>query len=167
MTENIEFCLCSPGDYQIVADIYNRYILDGYHTFELETKTAEDIKSWIDAFDDRERLYILKRENKVVGWGIIKKYSQRGGYSRTCETAVYLAEGETGKGYGSFIKKELIKICDSLNYHHLVAKILAPNKGSVEYNKKLGYEIVGVQKEVGFKNGHWVDIVIMQYIINN
>lgn len=36
---------------------------------------------------------------------------------------------------------------------------------SILYNQKLGYTIVGTQKAIGFRNGKWLDIVIMQYVI--
>ena len=49
---------------------------------------------------------------------------------------------------------------------HLVAKIWARNEVSVSYNLKLGYEIVGVQRKIGFVNGEWVDVVIMQYVFD-
>jgi phosphinothricin acetyltransferase len=110
-------------------------------------------------------LYIAQVEEKIVGWAIIKRYSDREGYRTTAETAVYLKEDATGKGYGTTIKKFLIEKCKELEYRHLVAKIWAANKASLEYNLKLGYEIVGTQKNIGFKNGEWIDVTIMQYLI--
>jgi L-amino acid N-acyltransferase YncA len=157
--------LCTPADTPAVASIYNEYIQRGNATMDEQLKTAPDIQQWLDKFNNRERLYVLKQSETVIGWGIIKRYSDREGYRFACETAVYLTESEIGKGYGSYIKRFLIDRCRELEYHHLVAKIFATNTGSIEYNRKLGYEIVGRQKEIGFKNGQWMDIVIMQYII--
>ena len=48
-----------------------------------------------------------------------------------------------------------------------MAKVWADNKASIEYNKKLGYEIVGKQREIGFVNGKWRDIIIMQLILDD
>ena len=63
------------------------------------------------------------------------------------------------------MKKYIIAACKELNYKHLVAKVFANNTSSIIYNEKLGYTIVGTQKEVGYKNNTWQDIVVMQYII--
>jgi len=90
--------------------------------------------------------------------------SDRTGYRTTCETAVYLTAAELGKGYGTLLKKHLMQVCKDLNYRHLVAKILGGNKASIAYNERLGYTIVGIQKEVGFRDGQWQDVVIMQYL---
>lgn len=165
MTTNTTFVRAQETDYQAIADIYNEYIREGGQTMEEKIHHADDIASWVNAFNDREQLLVLKRDDYVVGWGIIKKYSTRKGYRFACETAIYLRSDELRKGYGSMIKKELIIICKALGYHHLVAKIFATNEASINYNLKLGYEIVGRQKEIGFKNDQWMDVVIMQYII--
>jgi L-amino acid N-acyltransferase YncA len=165
MTTDTTFTLAQEDDYQAIADIYNEYIRQGGQTMEEKIHNAEDIASWINAFNEREQLLVLKRDDYVLGWGIIKKYSMRKGYRFACETAIYLRSDELRKGYGSYMKRELIEICKSLNYHHLVAKIFATNEASINYNLKLGYEMVGRQKEIGFKNGQWMDVVIMQYII--
>lgn len=165
MTPEINFLPCSPNDYGAIAEIYNEYIRQGGQTMTERTHAAEDIAAWVDNFNDREQLLVLKQSEKILGWGIIKKYSPRQGYRYACETAIYLRSEECRKGYGSKMKQELIRRSKELGYHHLVAKIFATNTASIEYNLKLGYEIVGRQKEIGFKNGEWMDVVIMQYII--
>lgn len=163
--ENVNILEAKTSDFQVIADIYNEYILLGNATMQDSLYNAERIQSWVDDFNDRERLYVLKKGESVIGWGIIKKYSEREGYRFACETAIYLTGSECRKGYGSLMKQFLISQCKSFNYRHLVAKIFATNKASIEYNLKLGYSIVGRQKSIGFKNGQWMDIVIMQYLI--
>ncbi len=163
---SISFEPSLPTDYQDIADIYNIYIRKGNATMEERIHAAEDVAQWVAAFNDRERLYVLKKDGENLGYGILKKYSPREGYRFACETAIYLREDALRKGYGSYMKRELIRMAKDLNYRHLVAKIFATNTASIEYNLKLGYEIVGRQREIGFKNGQWMDIVIMQYIIN-
>lgn len=157
--------LAQSSDYSDIAKIYNEHIQLKRSTMEERIYNASMIQKWVEKFNNREELYVLKRENDNIGWAIIKKYSDREGYRFACETAVYLRGDETRKGYGSFIKKSLIHRCKTLDYHHLVAKIFAINESSIQYNLKLGYEIVGRQKQIGFKDGQWTDVVIMQYII--
>lgn len=153
------------ADYAAVAEIYNVYIAQGTSTMDETPKTAADIAGWVAKFHDRERLFVLKRQDKVLGWGIIKRYSDREGYRFACETAVYLLPEELGKGLGSMMKRHLIAVCRELAYSHLVAKIFADNTASIAYNEKLGYTVVGRQEQIGFKRGRWVDVVIMQYLI--
>lgn len=162
----IQITSCQPEHYQAVVDIYNEHIELAVSNMVDTTKDASEIEKWVLNFNDREGLYVCIDElDVVIGWGIIKRYSDREGYKFACETAIYLKSTETGKGYGSQMKRFLIKECKRLNYHHLVAKIFSTNTASIVYNEKLGYEIVGRQKEIGFRNGKWLDMIIMQYII--
>lgn len=161
------FVKAESADYESIATIYNEHILAGKSTMEEQVYSAKMIGEWVKKFSEREELWVLKREAACIGWGIIKKYSPREGYRFAAETAVYLKGEETRKGYGSFIKRALIERCKGLHYHHLVAKIFAVNTASIAYNEQLGYEIVGRQKEIGFKNGQWTDIVIMQLILTD
>lgn len=157
---------CLAKQYQAVATIYNEHIAIGKSTMDEHIYTANDIKRWVDNFNERERLYVFQKENKVIGWGIIKRYSDRFGYRFAGETAVFFTNSETQKGYGSELKRFLLKKCKELGYHHLVAKIFSTNEASITYNQRLGYKIVGHQKEIGFKNGHWQDVTIMQYVFD-
>lgn len=156
-----EIRLATAADYAAVASIYNEYIALGNASMEETLKQPTDIAAWVQHFHDRERLYVMTAAEQVIGWGIIKRYSDREGYRFACETAVYLTQRQLGKGYGTQFKRFLIERCQEMNYHHLVAKIFATNTASIEYNRKLGYEIVGTQKEIGFKDGRWIDVVIM------
>lgn len=164
---HLQILPCTLSDCEAVADVYNTYITPSGHTMDMVLKSGEDIRNWMAGFNDREGLFVLQENGEIVGWGLIKRYSDREGYRFACETAVYLKPAVRGKGYGSLLKKFLIDKCEEWGYHHLVAKIWATNTVSIEYNKKLGYEIVGTQREIGYKNGEWVDVVLMQYICRN
>lgn len=165
MKEKTEILEATSSDFPLIAQIYNESISLGKATMDETLKTADDIAHWVKKFHDREKLYVIKENFTIIGWGIIKRYSDREGYRFTCETAVYLTAAKLGKGYGTLMKKHLISVCKSLNYKHLVAKIFANNKSSIIYNEKLGYTIVGTQKHIGYKNNQWQNVVIMQYLI--
>ncbi len=166
IVNTLDFLTCPPTEYQAVADIYNEYIAKGGSTMDQALKTADDIAAWVKKMNDREGLYLLQKDGQTLGWGIIKRYSDRAGYRLTCETSIYLRSSELRKGYGTFMKKKLLEQCAAFKYHHLVAKIWAKNTASIEYNKRLGYEIVGRQREIGWYDGEWIDVVIMQYIFD-
>ncbi|MFK7908851.1 MAG: N-acetyltransferase family protein [Chitinophagales bacterium] len=154
-------------DAQAVAEIYNQHTMSYTATMDAVIRTTEDIEGWYHKFGERELMKVGEVDGEIVGWGVIKKYSDRVGYRTSCETAVYFKNSATGKGYGTQMKKVLIEVCKELKYRHLVAKIWAANTASIEYNRKQGYEIVGTQKEVGYLNGKWIDVTIMQLVLRD
>lgn len=157
----------TPDDAAVIAEIYNESIAAGGASMDENPKSAGDIRRQLAGFGRRETILLLEAGGEVLGWGIIKKYSDRSGYRFCCETAVYLRHRHAGRGHGTRIKLALIERCRRYGYHHLVAKILAGNVASIEYNRKLGYELVGTQRQIGFVDGRWQDVVILQLVLED
>lgn len=155
------------GDAAAVAAIYNETIAAGDASMDRIPKDADAILGWQRGFNERECIVVLDIGEEVCGWGIIKRYSERQAYNVACETAVYLRRELRGQGLGTKLKLHLIEKCRELGYHHLVAKIFANNRASIEYNLKLGYEMVGIQREIGWLDGHWQDVAILQLVLGD
>ena len=157
----------SVDDATPICTIYSDSIAAGDATMVESAPSRSAVRDWIAALGKREAILVLEVEGVVVGWGLIKKYSERRGYRFTCETSVFVDRAQVGKSYGTRIKAALIERCRRMGYHHMLARIMAVNVASIEYNKRFGYEVVGRQREAGFKNGEWQDIVIMQLILSD
>ena len=160
---------CTLGDADIIAEIYNTYIRKGGSTMDTQLRSREDVVQQIEGFHQRETIMMLERaeDNHVLGWGLIKRNSDLMGFRVSCETSIYIQADQLGKGYGTYLKKAVLERCRSMGYHHIVAKIFASNTTSINYNKRLGYEIVGRQREIGYRDGKWQDVVIMQLILDD
>ena len=155
----------TKDDLQAIADIYNESIARGGITMDTKLYSAEDMRSQVKKFSDRETILVGELDGSVIGWGIIKRYSDRPGYRVCCETSIYLSFAQTGKGYGKILQSNLLQKVVEFRYHHVVAKIFASNQKSIDFHKQFGFEIVGLQKEIGFMKGRWYDMVIMQLIL--
>ena len=166
-TSDLQIRDCTLADSATIAEIYNESIETGGSTMDTVKKSVGDVENMIRAFNEREIILMMERDSYTVGWGIIKRYSDRYGYRTACETSVYLRHDEVRKGYGTRMKRALIERCRQFGYHHLVAKILSVNEGSIAYNIRLGYEVVGVQKEIGYINNKWQDVTIMQLLLRD
>ncbi|WP_299408488.1 GNAT family N-acetyltransferase [Acaryochloris sp. IP29b_bin.148] len=154
----------TPADYAAIAAIYNEAIATGSITFDTRPFKAADIQAWVDKFCGRECLLVLE-QHQILGWGIVKQYSDRPGYRVCCETSIYLTFGAKGKGLGRHLQTVLLQKVTELGYHHVVVKIVATNDGSIAFHESFGFEMVGVQKEIGHVAGRWQDVAIMQLIL--
>lgn len=106
-----------------------------------------------------------KVERYVAGWASLKRYSNREGYKSTAETSVYIDLESRGFGLGRRLMSELEVRAIRFGFHHLVAKIFTENSHSVIFHQQLGFELVGIQKEVGYTHGRWKDVTILQKLL--
>lgn len=151
------------SDCDAIAEIYNLYL--GKATMDLEIKSGNYYQHWLKNKSERELLMVSCDKDKVIAWGIIKKYSDREGYQYAAETSVYVTTQYQNQKIGSNLKTKLITLAKELNYRHLVAKIWANNQVSIDYNLKMGYELVGIQNKIGYVNDQWIDVAILQLVL--
>jgi phosphinothricin acetyltransferase len=150
-----------------LAEIYNETVAAGDATMDLVPRTAAELARDVESLGERERMVVLAEGESILGWGSIRHYSEREGYARAAETAVYLRRSLRRRGLGTLLKRHLLDRCRRLGHHHLVAKVFARNQASIEYNLRLGYEIVGTQREIGWVQGRWEDVIIMQLVLDD
>lgn len=156
----------TPQDSAVIAEIYNESIRAADSTMIDRPLNASDILHQIATFTEREGYVVLENKGVILGWGVIKPFSKEPAYRFTAETSVFLRRDEVGKGYGKRLKRFLIDRCRAYGYHHLVARIWARNTVSIEYNRTFGYEIVGIQREIGYMHDQWQDIALMQLVLS-
>jgi phosphinothricin acetyltransferase len=57
----------------------------------------------------------------------------------------------------------VIEECKKIGLKNIIAVIGdSDNMASINLHKKLGFRKVGILREVGFKFGRWIDVVLMQ-----
>lgn len=152
-------------DAAVIAEIYNASIRAGDATMDDEEKAPSDILRQMKGFTEREGYLVLERaDGYILGWGVVKPFGKGTVYRNCCETSVYLRRTEVRKGYGSEIMKALLERCRAAGYRHLVARIFASNHASITFHRQFGFEMVGIQKEIGYKHGQWRDIALMQWV---
>ncbi len=151
------------GDCEQIAAIYAQSQKAYDSTMEMDTN-GDTFRRRLEQLHPREALLVAE-DGPVVGWGIVKRYSDRVGYRVACETSIYLDRRRRGQGYGTRLQQVLMKTCRRLEYHHVVAKIWASNQESLRFHQKFGFELVGVQKEIGYIGGEWRDVAILQCLL--
>lgn len=148
-------------DAAAIAFIHNDAIASRRSTMETEPKTEERVRRWLDALGPRQSALVAD-EDGVVGWGLIKRYSDRPGYDPCGETSVFLHPEHLGRGIGTTLKRAVIEEARRLGYTNLLARIMSVNAASIAYNRRLGYREVGVLRRVGCLDGVWHDVTVMQ-----
>jgi len=155
--------MATAADASAIAEIYNHHIDVGGATFDTDHWTKTQATAYLQS-ESPDIWLVADVAKQVVGWASARRYSLRQGYRLTCETAIYLAPTAIGRGLGDSLQYRIDDHCQQHRLHHAVAKIIADNERSMTFHRRHGYELVGVQKEIGRINDRWVDVAILQKI---
>ena len=145
--------------------IYNYYIVNSYSNFEEIKVSFKDFYKNYKNITNKKLPYLVALNNeKVVGIAYLNKFRDKSGYRFAFENTIYVHNGYHKKGIGSKLLKKLILISKK---NHKIKKIVAviagiDSKASVKIHKKNGFIISGILKKIGFKNGKWIDSILMQ-----
>ncbi|KAF2513916.1 GNAT family N-acetyltransferase [Flavobacterium foetidum] len=156
----------SENDLQKILEIVNYSILHTTANYSYEIQTIEVQKKW---FDDKKAknlpVVVAEMDGEVVGFGSYGQFREKIGYQYTVEHSVYVVDNIIGKGIGSKLLTELIRLAKEQGYHVMIGAIDADNEGSIAFHEKFGFVATGTIREVGYKFDHWLDLVFMQLIL--
>lgn len=162
MKTQFEVRYATEDDVPQIARIYNDAIENTTATFDTEPKTIENRLKWYRNRTKDYPVIVATIDGSVVGWAELKPFGARGAYRYTVENAIYVAPDAHRRGIGSALLRKLVDIAIEKRFHVILALVVNGNEGSIRLHKKLGFEQVGLLREVGRKFGTWLDIVTLE-----
>jgi len=147
----------TPGDVPAMARIYGYAVRESVATFDV---TDPPLSYWLEklaSVESGDHVVVVEDAGMVVGYACSTRFRPRPAYARTRETSVYLAPGAVGHGLGRLAYSHLLSLLRADRMHCVVAVVAEPNPASVALHESLGFELVGILREVGRKFDRWVD----------
>ena len=169
--------LALPGDAEAIRAIYNVEVLGSTNTFDMVARTREQQEAWLlehrgvhPAIVAVERPpdargHVGAQGEIVLGFGSLSPYRERSGYAATAENSVYVDRAQRGKGVGRALLAELLTLASAHGFHSVIARIAGHNETSIGLHRAAGFELVGVEREVGRKHRQWLDVVELQRLL--
>ena len=158
-----------PTDAPAILEIYNHEVLTSNVTFDLTPRTLEEQRRWITDRSGAHAAVVAVDSadgtDVVIGFGSLSPYRDRPGYSTSVEDSVYVHADHRGSGVGAALLAELVDRATAHGFHAVLARIVAGHDASIGLHARLGFEIVGQEKEVGRKFGRFHDFVVMEKLL--
>jgi phosphinothricin acetyltransferase len=151
----------APG----IQAIYNRFVAESTALFDLVPRTLDEQVDWIDEHSGGHPAVVAVSGNVVVGFGSLSPFKPRPAYATTVENSVYLVGEYQGRGIGTLVLRELIRLAQLHGFHSIIARITGDNDASIRLHESCGFELVGTEREIGRKFGRWLDVVEMQLML--
>ncbi len=142
--------------------IYERIVRETATSFEEAPPTVEEMAQriretlstypWLVCCDDN-----TGSKPAIVGYAYANSHRKRAAYRWAVESAMYVDANQHGKGIGRRLYLALFDILRRQGYRTVVAGTTLPNDASVAIHQRLGFEPVGVFRNIGFKFNSWHD----------
>jgi L-amino acid N-acyltransferase YncA len=150
-----------------ILAIYSEAVLHTTASYDYEPSTLEARTAWYESHvQQRLPIFVAEQGDSVVGWSALHTFRPKVGYLFTAENSVYVAADRRRQGIGRALIVPLIRCARQLGMHALIAEIDAENTPSLRLHAGLGFVQVAHFREVGYKFGHWLDLVCMELLLN-
>lgn len=157
----------SEHDISAITRIYNEGIADRIATLETELRTEDERRSWLRGRGERHPVLVAVDGGSVVGWASINPFNPRAAYRFVADFSIYVAREARGKGIGSRLLAAVIDEARRLGYHKLVLAGFPFNEAGMRLYRRFGFRDVGVYREQGVLDGRWVDVAVMELLLDN
>ena len=158
----------TSDDAQAIRTIYNHEVENETSTMDLVPRTLEVQQEWIAARSGAFCAVVaVDSAGAVLGFGALSEYKDRTGYRTTVENSVYVRRDVARRGIGRQILNHLLAVATVSGFHSVIARIESTSTASRDLHLACGYKLVGVEQQVARKFGKWLDIAVMQCILQD
>lgn len=157
--------LARLDDAEAIRTIYNAEVTGSTVTFDMVPRTLEEQQAWLEARSGALAVVVAEVDGEVAGFASLSPYRDRPAYSTTVEDSVYVDSAHRGVGMGRALLAEIVAVASRRGFHTVMARIVGHHEGSIELHRSLGFEVVGIEREVGRKFHRWLDVVLMQRML--
>ncbi len=149
-----------------ITAIYNAGIAERSATFETEPRSEEQMAARLDRLDRYPLLVAIDEADEVVGWAGLTRYSRRTCYAGIGEFSIYLARQARGRGIGKALLLALVDAASQRGFWKILSRVFTFNEASRALCRACGFREVGVYEKHGRLDGRWLDVVIVERVID-
>lgn len=162
----MELRLAQVSDAEAIRAIYNESVTGSTVTFDMVPRTLEEQEAWLRERSGAHTVVVAVDGDAVIGFGSLSPYRDRPAYSTTVEDSVYVHDDRQGEGVGRALLEELVRLATMHGFHTIIARIVGGHDASIALHRSVGFELVGTEREVGRKFRQWLDVVLMQRLLD-
>ena len=140
------------------AEIYAPFVRDTPISLEEEPPTAREIAERIEATTRTHPWLVAHDGNELIGYAYATRHRERACYRWATDVTVYVAPQSQRRGVGRALYQSLFEALAGQGFRIACAGITLPNQASVGLHESLGFQPVGVYKNIGWKFDTWHDV---------
>ena len=159
--------LATVDDAPTIRRIYNHEVENHTSTTDLVPRSLGEQRTWLSARSGAFSAVVAADDatGEVLGFASLSAYKERAAYRTTVENSVYVSRDHVGLGLGRLLMTYLIEVARDSGFHAMIGRIEATSDASRGLHEACGFELVGIERQVGRKFNRWLDIAVMQLML--
>lgn len=146
-------------DAEAILAIYTPYVLETPISFEEEPPSLQELRRRMQS---GYPWFVATHEDEVIGYAYGSQHRARPAYRWSVEVTVYTTPKSHRTGVGRQLYTALFQRLAELGFCTAFAGVTLPNEASVGFHEAMGFQSIGVFRNIGFKLGRWHDVAWFQ-----
>ena len=152
----------SLTDASKIAEIWNEMITGTLYTF---TTALKDTSSIAGLIAQDQPFFVAEVAGDISGFSTYSQFRSGPGYANSMEHSIVVREGFVRQKIGAHLLDAAEKSALLKGHRCMIAGISSVNARARAFHHKQGYAYAGTLKEVGHKDGQWLDLILMQKML--
>lgn len=169
-TDAIAVRPADEADLPAITDLFNALIPVDATAWRDHLADPDEMAAWwARQAEAAHPVLVAEADGRVVGyatWTGFRGGDRFPGYRRTVEHTIHVDADQHGRGVGRALLEALVEEARRRGVHVVVGAIDSANTGSLAFHRALGFTEVGRMPEVGRKFDRWLDLVLVQRIVD-
>ncbi len=154
----------TEADFEAITEIYNEVLLNSTAIYrDIPVTVADRIEWWHTQQAKRYPVLVADSDGAIQGFASFGDFRSWPGYRFTVEGTIHLRPNARRQGTGTALLRELMAAAKAAGKHILIAGVDSQNTASLGFLEQNGFKRAAELKEVGYKFGRFLDLVLLQY----
>lgn len=150
--------MIQPADIPAAREIYAPYVAETLVSFEYQPPTLEEFTARVERTVKQYPWLVCETDGEVVGYAYAGALGVRKAYQWSVELSIYVRQDQRGQGIGRQLYQTLLELLAAQGYTGAYGSVTQPNPASDRLHREMGFELVGVWRDAGYKLGVWRDV---------
>jgi L-amino acid N-acyltransferase YncA len=150
--------LARDADVDAITEIYRPIVESTAISFEIRAPDGAEMSRRVRDTLELFPWLVCEIDGAVAGFAYATRHRLREAYQWSADTSVYVASPYRRRGIGRGLYESLFAILEAQGFFNAYAGIALPNPASVALHESVGFESIGVFRQVGYKLGRWHDV---------
>jgi L-amino acid N-acyltransferase YncA len=150
--------LATEQDAQQVLEIYAPFCGDSPVSFEVQPPTLDEMQQRMAKILQKLPWLVCEHEGKILGYVYAAPHRERVAYQWAVDVSVYIYEAVRRSGVGRALYTSLFNVLVLQGYYSAYAGVTLPNQGSQRLHEVMGFQLIGIYRDVGYKCGAWHNV---------